>query len=78
MVVLVAGFVVLGGGNVHISTGVDDSSSWVLSARAPAAACCGLLCAVVDGWFAPAEAMAAGISSSHDVSGDSDGNGRSK
>ena len=37
------------GGNVFISTGLDDNSSWAFSARDPAIACCGLLCAAVDG-----------------------------
>lgn len=59
------------GGSVLISTGLDDSSSWVFSLRTPCAACCGLLSAGVDGWFAPAEAMAAGGGLFCDVSGDS-------
>jgi hypothetical protein len=71
-VVFVAAGAAPDGGNVLISTGLDDSSSWGFSDRAPVAACCGLLCAAVDSWFAPTEAMAADVSSSHDVSGDSD------
>lgn len=60
------------GGRVFISTGLDDKSCWALSDRATCAACCGLLCAAVEGWFAPAEAMTANVSSTRDVSGDSD------
>jgi hypothetical protein len=56
------------GGSVRSSTGLDDSSSWVFSARDPAIACCGLLWAAVDA----VEAMAAGLGPSYDVSGDSD------
>lgn len=48
-------------GNVFISTGLDDRSSEEASVRDPAAACCGLLCAGVDGWCAPGEAMATGL-----------------
>jgi hypothetical protein len=51
----------LDGGSVFISTGLDDSSSGGFSGRDPAVACCALLCAGVDGWFAPAEAMATGL-----------------
>jgi hypothetical protein len=59
--------------NALISTGLDDRSSCVFSSRNPAAVCCGLPCAAVDGWFAPPEAMAASVSLSHvDVSSDID------
>jgi hypothetical protein len=57
-VVFAAAGASLDGGNVFISTGLDENSSWEISVRDTAAACCGLLCAGVDSWFAPAEAMA--------------------
>jgi hypothetical protein len=72
-VLFVAAGAATAGGSVLISTGLDDSSSCTFSVRDPTAACCGLLCAAVDGWSAPTEAMVADISPSHDVSGDSDG-----
>jgi hypothetical protein len=37
-------------GNVLISTGLDDRASCAFSVRDPEGACCGLLCAAVDGW----------------------------
>jgi hypothetical protein len=66
------------GGNVLISTGLDDNSSAVFSDRAPTAACCGLLCAAVGGWVAPVEAMTADFSCSHDASSDNDWRVRSE
>lgn len=48
-VVFAASDAVPDGGSVLISTGLEDSSSWVVSLRTPCAACGGLLCAGVDG-----------------------------
>ena len=50
----------LDGGNVLISTGLDDSSSCVLSlsVRDPTIGCCGLPCAAAGGWSAPVDAIA--------------------
>jgi hypothetical protein len=61
-------------GSVCSSTGLEDSSCGVFSARDPASACCGLLCAAVDA----EEAMAAGLGPSYDVSGEGDCGMRSK
>jgi len=72
-VMFVAAGVAPDGGNVFISTGLDDNSScaFSFSVRDPDIAC-GLPCAVVDGCSAPVEAMSADVTPSYDVSGDSD------
>jgi hypothetical protein len=70
-VVFAAAGASLDDGNVFISTGLDENSSREISVRGTAAACCGLLCAGVDGWFAPAEAMATSVSLSREASSDS-------
>mgnify|MGYP003624077604 CR=1 FL=1 len=64
VVVLVVGGAVTAGGNVFISTGLDDNASCVFSDLDPAATCGGLLCAAVDECSALAEAMAADATSS--------------
>lgn len=75
-VMLVAAGVTPDDGNVLISTGLDDSSSWVLSlsVRDPTIGCCGLPCAAVCGWSAPVEAMLAVFLPSNSVSGDNECN----